>query len=100
MRAYCIHAVGMQLSYVIHPAVYSRGHGRSLAARLPAVFAEMATCTWPTILPSFSIAMACRSHLQSHNRDDLSILIRGRGGGLTARRKRKSSLVHPPPSFS
>ena len=75
--------------------------GRSLAARLPAN-KKMATCTWPTTLPSFSTATACRSKEFSSSTAqqsfvDLSTRIRGGGGGLTARRKRKSSLLPPPP---
>ena len=57
-----------------------------------------ATCTWPTALPSFSTATACRSKEFSSSTALQSTRIRGRGGGgLTARRKRKSSLLRPPP---
>ena len=60
-----------------------------------------ATCTWPTTLPSFSTATACRSKEFSSSTALQSTQIRGRGGGggggLTARRKRKSSLLRPPP---
>ena len=59
-----------------------------------------ATCTWPTTLPSFSTATACRSKEFSSSTALQSTRIRGRGGGgLTARRKRKSSLLRPPPLF-
>ena len=59
-----------------------------------------ATCTWPTTLPSFSTATACRSKEFSSS----TALYRVRkfvegGGGLTARRKRKSSLLRPPLFF-
>ena len=57
---------------------------------------------WPTTLPSFSTATACRSNSSSIAQQsfvDLSTQIRGRGEGLTARRKRKSSLLPPPPLF-
>ena len=54
--------------------------------------------TWPTTLPSFSTATACRSKEFSSSTALQSTRIRGRGGGgLTARRKRKSSLLRPPP---
>ena len=55
-----------------------------------------ATCTWPTTLPSFSTATAWSSRLLPHYRVCEFV----EGGGLTARRKRKSSLLRPPPSFS
>ena len=46
----------------------------------------MATCTWPTTLPSFSTATACRSKEFSSSTTqqsfvDLSTRIRGGGGG-------------------
>ena len=57
-----------------------------------------ATCTWPTTLPSFSTATACRSKEFSSSTALQSTRIRG-GGGLTARQKRKSSLLRPPLFF-
>ena len=80
-------------------------------------------CTWPTTLPSFSTATACQwkefsSFTAQQSFVDLSTRIHGRGegrprssasrptaveatdaGGLTARRKRESSLLYPPPLF-
>ena len=66
-------------------------------------FAKMATCMWPTTLPSFSTATACRSKefsfstaLQSFV--DLRTQIRGRGG-LNCEVKVQVLIVTPSPLF-
>ena len=62
-----------------------------------------ATCT---CLPSFSTGTACRSKEFSSSTAQQSFVdlnTRNQawgGGGLTARLKRKSSLLRPPPSFT
>ena len=75
--------------------------GRSLAVRLPAI--KMATCTWPTTLPSFSTATACRSKEFSSSTAqqsfvDLSTQIHG-GGGLNCEAKAQVLIVTLPPPF-
>ena len=87
--------------HVILPCSLAAG-GRSMAARLPAMFCKMATCTWTTTLPSFSTATACRSKEFSSSTAqqsfvDLSTRIRGRGGEA---KTRVLVVTPPPPSFS
>ena len=45
------------------------------------VLQKIATCTWPTTLPSFSTAAACRSKEFSSSTALQSMRIRGSGGG-------------------
>ena len=61
-----------------------------------------ATCTWPTTLPSFSTATACRSKEFSSSTALQSTQIRGRGeggggGGLNCEAKAQVLVVTPPP---
>ena len=85
----------------LHPAMYSlAAGGRSLAARLPAMFCNMymANNFYPSVLPWHVDQRS--SCLLPHNRASL-ISVReirpgGGGRGLTARQKRKSSLLRPP----
>ena len=56
-----------------------------------------ATCTWPTTLPSFSTATACRSKEFSSSTALQSTRIRGRGGGLNCKAKAQVLVVTPPP---
>ena len=60
-----------------------------------------ATCTWPTTLPSFSTATACRSKEFSSSTALQSTRIRGRGGegGLNCEAKAQVLVVTPPPLF-
>ena len=59
-----------------------------------------ATCTWPTTLPSFSTATACRSKEFSSSTALQSTRIRGRGGGgLNCETKAQVLVVTPPPLF-
>ena len=85
--------------HVILPCSLAAG-GKSLAVRLLAK--KTATCTWPTTLPSFSTAMACRSKelspsITQQSFVDLSTLIRG--GGLNCVVKAQVLVVTPPPLF-
>ena len=58
----------------------------------------MATCTWPTTLPSFSAATACRSKEFSSSTALQSTRIRGGGGGgLNCEAKAQVLVVTPPP---
>ena len=58
-----------------------------------------ATCTWPTTLPSFSTATACRSKEFSSSTALQSTRIRGRGGGLNCEEKAQVLVITPPPLF-
>ena len=61
---------------------------------------KMATCTWPTTVPSFSTATACRSKEFSSSTALQSTQIRGRGGGgLNCEAKAQVLVVTPPPLF-
>ena len=77
--------------------------GRSLAARLPAVFAKK--IMWPKTLPSFSTATACRwkefsSSTAQQSFVDLNTRIGERGGGgLNCEAKAQVLVVTPPPLF-
>ena len=82
------------VSWGHHPAVAAGG--RSLAARLPAMFCKKWRCVrgqqlfHPSVLPLHVDRRSSR--LLPHYRVREFV-----GGGLTARRKRKSSLLRPSP---
>ena len=85
----------LQYLHVILSCSHAAG-GRSLAARLPAMFCQRLFHS--SVLPRHVDRRS--SHLLPHNRASLIPVCKfvgEEGGGLTARRKCKSSLLCPPP---